>query len=180
MVCASPTSAEDSGVPLNLADCSSTDASRRFSGIMAGPSTTTLWWAYQRPAPVRSQLSRAQVGAAPSPGPAAWYTRQDWLQVSVAGGFEIRSVYDPGLCLAAPGTAAGTQLTAAPCTGGPTQTFLYLGTTTAQGRLWWLRATTPAKMCVAVGSVSGTDGLRLLLQPCSSSRADEAWAGPSY
>jgi Ricin-type beta-trefoil lectin domain len=121
-----------------------------------------------------------QVGVAPSPGPAAWYTSQDWLQMNIAGGAEIRSVYDPGLCLDAPGTAAGTELTAAPCTGGTAQTFQFLGSTTTKGDLWWLRATTPAKMCVAVGSVSGSGGLPLLLEPCSSAQADQAWTGPSY
>ena len=121
-----------------------------------------------------------QVGVAPAAGTADWYTSEDWLQVAAPGGFEIRSVYDPGLCLDAPGTGAGTQLSAAPCTGSAAQTFLYSGTADGRGSLWWLRATAPARMCVAVGSVSGSDGLPLLLQPCSASQADEAWFGPSY
>jgi hypothetical protein len=122
--------------------------------------------------------SGGQVGVAASPGTPDWYTSEDWTQVQSGPGFEIRSVYDPALCLNASAVAAGTQLTAAPCTGGATQTFLYSGSDTANSTLWVLRAASPAKMCVAVGSVSGTGGLPLLLQSCSASQADEAWRGP--
>jgi hypothetical protein len=123
--------------------------------------------------------ANGQVGVGPAVAFGGWYTSGDWLQVSVPLGYEIRSVYDPALCLAAPGTVSGTQLSAALCAGGPAQTFVFTGTSNGRGRLWWLRATTTTRMCVAVGSVSGSNGFPLLLQPCSASEADEAWFGPS-
>lgn len=116
-----------------------------------------------------------QVGVSPSPGPADWYTSQDWLEVDVTSGAEIQSVYSPGLCLDAPGTAAGTQLTAAPCVGGAAQTFTF--SAAGAGDLLWRLGET--KLCVAVGSTPGSAGLPLTLQACSASAADEAWFGPS-
>jgi hypothetical protein len=128
-----------------------------------------------------ASASGGQVGVATSPGPANWSTSQDWVQVTSGSGVEIQSFYDRGLCLDAPAETAGTQLTAAPCTGGPAQIFSYGGTSDAKGSLWELAATpSTARMCVAVGSPSGSAGLPLVLQACSASAADEAWVGPMY
>jgi len=115
-----------------------------------------------------------QVGVLPTLGDPGWYTSQDWIYVEIAGGSEIQSVYDPGLCLDASASTAGTQLTAAPCTGGTEQRFTF-GSGDG-GLLWRLGATS---LCVAVSSPSGSAGLPLVLQACSSSAADEAWSGPS-
>jgi Ricin-type beta-trefoil lectin domain len=121
----------------------------------------------------------AEVGVSPAAGTPDWYTSEDWLQVASGLGVEIQSLYDPSLCLDAPATTAGTQLTAAPCTGALAQTFSYGATSSDHGVLWELDATpTTARMCVAVGSVSGSAGLPLVLQACSASAADEAWNGP--
>jgi hypothetical protein len=117
-----------------------------------------------------------QVGVSTSPGPPDWYASQDWLGVLVGSGDEIQSVYDPGLCLDAPASTAGTQLTAAPCAGGSAQEFTF-GATDGKGVLWRLGGT---GQCVAVGSTSGASGLPLVLQACSAGQADEAWYGPSY
>jgi hypothetical protein len=123
----------------------------------------------------------AQVAVAPVSGTPDWYTSEDWLNVTDATGFEIQSLYDPGLCLDAPATSAGTQLTAAPCTGGSAQTFGYSEASGGKGSLWELTATPrTARMCVAVGSSGGSAGLPLVLQACSASQPDEAWYGPMY
>ena len=123
----------------------------------------------------------AQVGVSPAAGTPDWYTSEDWLQVASGLGIEIQSLYAPSICLDAPATTAGTQLTAAPCTGALAETFSYGATSTGHGVLWELDATpSTARMCVAVGSVSGSNGLPLVLQACSASAADEAWIGPMY
>jgi len=121
-----------------------------------------------------ASASGGQVGVGPSPGPAAWITSQDWISVASGSGFEIQSFYDRSLCLDAPADTVGTQLAAAPCTGGSAQTFLNRGFEPT-GILWELGMT---NMCVAVGSVSGSAGLPLVLQACSTSQPDEAWNGP--
>lgn len=119
------------------------------------------------------------VGVIPSPGLSAWDTSEDWTPAAVADGSEVRSVYDPGLCLDAADTAAGTQLTAMPCVAGTAQTFVFPAASNGHGSLWELRSTmTTSRMCVAVGSVSGAAGLPLVLQACSATAADEAWDGP--
>lgn len=126
-----------------------------------------------------ASASGGTVAVTSNVGPANWDTSQDWTQVAVSGGFEIQSFYDPGLCLDAPDTTAGTQLTAAPCAGSSDQVFAFAAAT-GTGRLWELAATpATARMCVAVGSVSGTAGLPLVLQSCSAGATDEAWSGPS-
>ena len=121
-----------------------------------------------------ASASGGQVGVGPSPGPAAWITSQDWISVASGSGFEIQSFYDRSLCLDAPADTVGTQLAAAPCTGGSAQTFLNRGFEPT-GILWELGMT---NMCVAVGSVSGSAGLPLVLQACSTSQPDGAWNGP--
>ena len=121
----------------------------------------------------------AQVGVSAAADNPDWFTSEDWLQVASGLGVEIQSLYDPSMCLDASAPTAGTQLTAAPCTGGLAQTFSYGATSSGRGVLWELDETpSTARMCVAVGSVSGSDGLPLVLQACSASAADEAWIGP--
>lgn len=115
------------------------------------------------------------VGDTTSPGPYDWFTSQDWISVDVPGGFEIRSVYDPGLCLDALDSTAGTQLAAATCGGGAAQTFLS-GSSTS-GKVQWRLGTTG--MCVALGTATGTDGLPLVLQACAVSQASQFWSLPS-
>jgi hypothetical protein len=124
--------------------------------------------------------SGGQAGVSPSPGPASWYTAQDWNSVAAGAGYEIRSFYDPALCLTAPATSAGTQLTAAPCDGSPAQVFYFVGPAAGNGVLWWLQETTAPKMCAAVGSQAGSAGLPLELQTCSATQADESWNRPSF
>lgn len=126
-----------------------------------------------------ASASGGQVGVGSSLGPPDWNTSQDWIGVASGAGVEIQSFYDRSLCLDAPADTAGTQLTAAPCTGGPAQTFGYGPAVSAGSLRWELDATVrTTKMCVAVGSVSGSGGLPLVLQACSASQADEAWVGP--
>lgn len=128
-----------------------------------------------------ASTSGGQVGASPNAGSPAWNAAEDWIQVASSPGVEIQSFYDRGLCLNAPAGTAGTQLTAAPCTGGTTQTFLYVAASSAGGRLWELSSTAKTtKMCVAVESTSGSAGLPLVLKACSATQADEAWVGPMY
>ncbi len=122
--------------------------------------------------------SGGQVSVANSPGTPDWYTSEDWTEVEYASGFEIQSFYDPDLCLDAPDTVAGTQLTVAPCVGGQAQTFYNSGSVGALGFAWWLRATTSPRMCVAVGAPGSSAGLPLVLQACSLSQDNEAWLGP--
>jgi hypothetical protein len=123
-----------------------------------------------------ASASGGQVGVGPSPGPVQWNTSQDWIWVATGSGYEIQSFYDRSLCLDAPAGTAGTQLTAAPCTGGPAQAFHFGTYSQPTGGITWELGTT--NMCVAVGSVSGSAGLPLVLQACSSSQPDEAWDGP--
>ncbi len=113
-----------------------------------------------------------QVGVIARPGGYIWYTTQDWISADVQGGFEIRSVYDPGLCLDAPDSTAGTQLEAAPCAGGAVQIFLY-GSSVSGATQWRLGDT---GMCVAVGSASTEYGLPLVLQACAASQQDQFWS----
>jgi hypothetical protein len=128
-----------------------------------------------------ASASGGQVGVGPSPGPANWNTSQDWIGVDTSSGVEIQSFYDRSVCLDASADTAGTQLTAAPCTGGPAQAFAMSPASGASGSLWELRATAQTtKMCVALGSSAGSAGLPLVLQACSASQADEAWVGPMY
>jgi Ricin-type beta-trefoil lectin domain len=126
-----------------------------------------------------ASASGGEVGVGPSLGAPAWNAAEDWVAVESGSGFEIQSFDDRSLCLDAPADTAGTQLTAAPCTGGPAQTFLDGATPSAGSLLWALDATIrTTKLCVAVGPVSGGAGLPLVLQTCSASQPDEGWAGP--
>jgi hypothetical protein len=115
-----------------------------------------------------------QVGVIASPGSYSWYTSQDWISVDVQGGFEIRSVYDPGLCLDAPDSTAGTQLGAAPCAGGAAQAFQYGSSVSGAGQ-WRLGNT---GMCVGLGAASTEYGLPLVLQTCTASQQDQLWSFP--
>ncbi len=177
----------DAGSAIELEPCTQ-QADQTWStffdwyGWAGQPLTATGPAAYPSDALILSGATAAggQVAVAASPGPAGWATNQDWLQVATSGvGIEVQSFYDRSLCLDAPAATAGTQLTAAPCAGGSAQTFNYSPASGTNGALWELTATpAKAKLCVAIGAVTGSADSPLELEPCSASQANEAWFGP--
>ena len=87
-------------------------------------------------------------------------------------GFALRSVYNPGLCIDAPSATAGTQLVAAPCSGGSGQAFLDI----PQAYPFHEYELAGSGMCVvATASTSGP----LALATCAYGQQDEQWIGPS-
>jgi hypothetical protein len=123
-----------------------------------------------------------QVNVSASPGPAGWYTSQDWNSALTASGAQIQSFYDPALCLDAPGSSAGTQLAGEPCTGSSGEIFEFGRAVTAGGIQWILSATVGkglTEMCVAAGSAGSGGAQPLELEQCSTSQPDQGWIGPS-
>jgi hypothetical protein len=105
-----------------------------------------------------------QVGLGP---PAAGETSQLWT----ANGGALRSVYNSGLCIDAPSSTAGTQLDAAPCSGGSGQSFLTL----PQTYPFVEYELAGSGMCVeATATTSGP----LALATCVGGQHDELWTGP--
>lgn len=104
-----------------------------------------------------------QVGLGP---PAAGQTSQLWTTPQGA----LRSVYNPGLCIDAPSSTAGTQLVAAPCSGGG-QSFLVL----PQGYPLVEYELAGSRLCVAA---TATTSGPLALAACAGGQQDELWTGP--
>lgn len=108
-----------------------------------------------------------QVGLGP---PEVGQTSQLWRHEG-SDGSALRSVYNPGLCIDAPSSTAGTQLVAAPCSGGNGQSFLVL----PQAYPVVEYELAGSRMCVAA---TATTSGPLALATCADGQQDELWAGP--